>query len=297
MKIYSLDSIDSAGLEKAGGKAKGLHQLFSCGLNVAPGFVIIDIDSEINVQEAADYYEKSGMGRVAVRSSATAEDGADFSSAGQYLTVLGAEGKQQVKKAIKQCLGSLTGETAKSYSSYFSEAKSEKMSVIVQQMIEADVSGVCFTQHDGDDGFVHIEAVGGLGESLVSGLAQANTYIVQRGTDEAQGDELLPSQLVRQIADEAAKASEELGIPLDTEWAVADGRLFWLQARPITVTETVDPFELDTQYIDEKSCADNVQYRRDDAGRCHSAYAFNKHIQHRIRVSQDDNRCGRSKGF
>ena len=251
MKIYSLDSIDSAGLEKAGGKAKGLYQLFSCGLNVAAGFVIIDIDSEINVQEAADYYEKSGMGRVAVRSSATAEDGADFSSAGQYLTVLGAEGKQQVKKAIKQCLGSLTGETAKSYSSYFSEAKSEKMSVIVQQMIEADVSGVCFTQHDGDDGFVHIEAVVGLGESLVSGQEQANTYIVQKDSKQAQGDELLTAEMVRSIADEAVKASAELGMPLDTEWAVASGELFWLQARPITVTETVDPFELDTQYIDE----------------------------------------------
>ncbi len=246
MRIYNLDSIGADSLDIAGGKAKGLFELFRCGLNAVPGFVAIDIDGEINIQEAADHYEKSGMGRVAVRSSATAEDGADFSSAGQYLTVLGVEGKQQVKKAIKQCIGSLSGETANSYSSYFSDAKSEKMSVIVQQMVDADVSGVCFTQHDGDDDFVHVEAVAGLGESLVSGQVQANTYIVQKGAQSAEGDELLTAQLVQRIACEAVKASEVLKMPLDLEWAAAAGELYWLQARPITVTETIDPFELDT---------------------------------------------------
>ena len=251
MRIFSLDNIDADGLKKAGGKAKGLFELFSCGLNAAPGFVIVDIDGDINIQEAADYYEKSGIKRAAVRSSATAEDGADFSSAGQYTTVLGVEGKQQVKRAIKQCLDSLQSDTAKSYSGYFSDAKSEKMSVIVQQMIDADVSGVCFTQHEGDDGFVHIEAVKGLGESLVSGQAQANSYIVSKGSGNASGDELLSAQLVQKIASEAAKASEILGMPLDMEWAVESSELFWLQARPITVTETLDAFELDTEYISE----------------------------------------------
>lgn len=254
MKIYSLDDIEKSALSLVGGKAKGLFELSECGLNIAPGFVIADIDGELDLQAAADHYAMSGLNHVAVRSSASAEDGADFSSAGQYETVLGVQGKVEVKKAILKCIESLKSETAKSYGEYFSDAKSDRMNVVIQKMIDADVSGVCFTQHESDDSYVHIEAVAGLGESLVSGQVQANTYIVQKDTQETVGDELLTKELVLKITQGAAKASEILGVPLDTEWAVADGELYWLQARPITVTETIDPFELDSDYIPD----DNV---------------------------------------
>ena len=88
MKIYDLKSIPGDAMETVGGKAKGLYELSRCGLPVAKGFVAVDIDSEVALQAAADHYEESDLDTVAVRSSATAEDGADFSSAGQYDTVL-----------------------------------------------------------------------------------------------------------------------------------------------------------------------------------------------------------------
>lgn len=254
MKIFSLDSIDYEALRRVGGKAKGLFELSQCGLNIAPGYVITDIEGDLCIQAAADYYDESSLELVAVRSSASAEDGVNFSSAGQYETVLNVNGKSEVKKAIKRCIASLQSDTAKSYSRYFKEAKSHEMNVVVQQMVNADVSGVCFTQHDGDDGYIHIEAVRGLGESLVSGHKKANNYIVQKGAISTEGDDLLSAELVLKIAQEAVSASDKLCVSLDMEWAISSGTLYWLQARPITVTETIDAFELDSDYIPD----DNV---------------------------------------
>ncbi|MGI5849571.1 MAG: PEP/pyruvate-binding domain-containing protein [Christensenellales bacterium] len=251
MVIYQLGKIPKTA--NVGGKAKGLSLLSRCGLNVPKGFVAADIDSDLCIQITGDYYENSGLKTVAVRSSATSEDGADFSGAGQYSTYLDILGKNAVKKAVRDCIVSLNSETAKSYGSYFSGAKSEKMCVIVQQMIDADISGVCFTQHPGNKDGILIEAVEGLGEKLVSGKAEAHTYFVPKDTLHVQGDSLLSAEMIREIAAGAKKASSEAGCELDTEWAVKDGLLYWLQARPITVTEETDAFELDAKDITSKS--------------------------------------------
>ncbi len=251
MKIYDLYDIPADAFESVGGKAKGLYELSQCGLTVAKGFVAVDIDSEVALQAVVDYYEGSGLETVAVRSSASSEDGEVYSSAGQYTTILGAQGKAQVKQGIKRCLESLTRDVAESYTEYFSDAKSDKMSVIVQEMVDADVSGVCFTQHGDDEGTVHIEAVEGLGENLVSGKMTAREYLIDKYNMQTQGDELLNADMLRKIAEEACLASERMGFALDTEWAVLDNELYWLQARPITVTKEIDAFELDSTCIGE----------------------------------------------
>ncbi len=249
MKIYDLYEIPGAAMESVGGKAKGLYELGKCGLQVAKGFVAVNINSEIALQAVADYYENSGYSTVAVRSSASSEDGAVYSSAGQYVTVLNVEGKAQLKNAVVKCLESLSRDVAKSYTDYFSDAKSDKMSVVVQQMIDADVSGVCFTQYAGDENTVHIEAVKGLGEDLVSGRAEAKEYLIDKGSMQPRGDELLNADMLRRIAEEACLAGEKIGFALDTEWALCGSELYWLQARPITVTEQTDAFELDSTCI------------------------------------------------
>jgi rifampicin phosphotransferase len=246
MNIYSLDNIKESELDKVGGKAKGLYLLNKCGLSVPQGFVLVGAENDLDLQLAADYYEKNGFGTVAVRSSATAEDGTDFSSAGQYETFLNVSGKNEVKKAIKDCIESLRSGRAESYSSYFNSAKSAGMCVVVQEMITPDAAGVCFTR-DSDGKGILIEAVPGLGESLVSGNVKSHSYLV---TDEpVKGDSLLNADMVAIIAGEAEKAKEFFGYELDMEWAVKDGKLYWLQARPLTVTETIDAFELDAKNI------------------------------------------------
>lgn len=243
MNIYALQDIPEAVLPHAGGKARGLCALIRSGLAVPPGFVLTDITTEADIRSAAAYWRQSGLDTVAVRSSATAEDGADYSGAGQYHTALGVRGEEAVASAIRDCVASLRSDNARHYAAYFGAAKSADMCVVVQQMIEADASGVCFTRSPAGGG-IRIEAVQGLGENLVSGRVTARVYTTEDGA--AAGDDLMSGALLKQIASDACKARDAFGMELDLEWAAKDGVLYWLQARPITVCDAPDPFELDT---------------------------------------------------
>ncbi|HPM08184.1 MAG TPA: PEP/pyruvate-binding domain-containing protein, partial [Bacilli bacterium] len=86
MKIAWLNNIPEEDLKEVGGKAKGLFLLNQLGLNVARGFVAYDISTPEDETTLYDYWRDSGLGEVAVRSSATLEDGVELSSAGQYET-------------------------------------------------------------------------------------------------------------------------------------------------------------------------------------------------------------------
>lgn len=251
MQIYKLSEIPEAVRSYVGGKARGLCDIARLGLQIPEGFVVTDIQSETDVQAAADYYEKNGLGLVAVRSSAAAEDGADFSGAGQYSTLLNVQGKSAVKYAMIDCLSSLHNDTAKSYAAVFGAAKSASMSIVVQRMVKADVSGVCFTQHPDGRGGMLLEAVEGLGEQLVSGQAAAQSYRVDLKTLEADNEGFLSTPMISQIASDAVQAADALGRELDMEWAIEDGQLYWLQARPITVNEIIDAFELDNTGVND----------------------------------------------
>jgi pyruvate,water dikinase len=118
-------------------------------------------------------------------------------------------------------------------------------------MVNADVSGVCFTQHPDGQGGMLIEAVKGLGEQLVSGQATAQSYRVDPVTQDADCKGFLSPQMIRQIAEGSLKAADAMGLELDMEWAIEDGQLYWLQARPITVNEKIDAFELDNTGVKE----------------------------------------------
>ena len=251
MIIYRLNDIEDKDIENVGGKAKGLYLLIKCGLSVPAGFVAIGPKDDIDMQLASDYYEKSGLGQVAVRSSAAAEDGADFSNAGQYDTFLNIKGKNAVKKAVKDCVDSLYNRTAKGYSDYFGASKSYSMCVIVQQMIDSDISGVCFTKDPGGKGML-IEAIEGLGDILVGGKTKAYEYRIGEGAM-PKGGSVLSEDIIGQIVSDARAARDKLGYELDMEWAIKDGKLFWLQARPITVNGSTDAFELDTKGITQES--------------------------------------------
>ena len=249
--IYKIGEIPGEELKNVGGKARGLYQLAACGLAVPDGFVVTDAKDEASAKAAADYYLENGYGKVAVRSSATAEDGADFSAAGQFSTYLDVEGASAVKQAVQSCAASLQNATARQYAAVFSGAKSESMCVVVQQMVDANISGVCFTQHPDGKGGLLIEAVEGLGEALVSGHVEAVACRVDEQTLTAQDNGFLSAALVRQIAAGAQKAKACMDVELDLEWAARGGEVFWLQARPITVQGEPDAFELDNTSVQE----------------------------------------------
>jgi phosphoenolpyruvate synthase/pyruvate phosphate dikinase len=260
MEIYELSEIPESVLDQAGGKAKGLSVLSKAGFNIGRGFVLIGIESDEDLEKAAEHYIKSALGSVAVRSSATTEDSPELSNAGQFNTFLSVSGKDKVKDAIAKCIDSLNNSTASSYAAYFNRQKGAKMAVIIQEMVQAEKAGVCFTIDPVmGNNYMLIEAVSGMGEKLVSGSVPAKQYRIpfaEPGSDNITNsasfstdseDGLLDAKELRTIFSQAGMASMQLGMPLDLEWAIdANGKLFWLQARPITVIDEPDMDELDT---------------------------------------------------
>ncbi len=252
MNIYLLSEIPKDAMHNVGGKARGLKLLSDNLLHVPKGFVITDIQGEVDLKAAVDYYAKSGLGRVAVRSSALTEDSIDFSSAGIYDSFLNLEGAEAVKRGISNCLKSLNSVKAKSYSHLFNNTKPTKMCVIVQEMVDAEISGVCFTECPNDTEMLMIDAVAGLGDPLMEGVAAPHSYRVKDNDYHPAGDALIGSTLLARIAKEARHASVELGYPLDLEWALSGDDLYWLQARPITTKALQDPHEFDSKPLSDK---------------------------------------------
>ncbi len=264
MEIYQLSKIPETILNKVGGKAKGLYQLNKFSFSVPNGFILVDVKEEKDFETAYEYYKSNGFGEVAVRSSATSEDGVNYSNAGQYETILSVKGKQQFIKAIKDCIASLGNFRSQQYSKTFLNSDDNKMTVVVQEMVDAKCAGVLFTQNPMDKESVLIECVNGLGESLVSGEQSAQQYVVKNGVITFPENAILDEESVMELYDSAVKAEKEFGMPMDIEWAInQDGKLMFLQARPITVVEddgvTLNEFDFPYDVTDKTITTCNVR--------------------------------------
>lgn len=186
---------------------------------------------------------------VAVRSSATAEDLADASFAGQQDTFLSVGTEEALSRALLGCWASLFTERAVTYRrSHGFDGARVSMAVVVQRMVQAEAAGVLFTADPVTSrrGVSVIEAVRGLGEALVSGHATPERYRVRTrdravlerlGSDGAPlppGEGLLAAGALEELCAMGARAEADAGTPMDLEWAVEGGRTWLLQARPIT---------------------------------------------------------------
>ena len=208
---------------------------------------------------------------VAVRSSATAEDLAEASFAGQYETFLGVRGAEDVVRAAAGCWASLWTAHALAYRARAEEKAqaagrslpAPAMAVLVQALIPADAAGVAFTADPvtGSRDAVTINAAWGLGQSVVDGEVEADTWRLDRATRaireqttghkptrtglgpdgeripveaELQDAPCLTAEQAVAVVTLALEAEEQLGMPADVEWAIAGEKLWLLQARPIT---------------------------------------------------------------
>jgi len=247
-KIYDVQNIPSELLSEVGGKAKGLNKLNGFGYKVPQAFIITDIADDEDFGMAAVKYNELKMDAVAVRSSATLEDGDDYSAAGQFSTFLDVKGVEALKKAAADCVESLHSFTAEHYAKTFLQSRESRMTVVVQKMVKARCAGVIFSQAPMRPGFVLVEAVPGLGENLVSGKMSAQQYRVRDGKVEQIPDNpLLTIEEAVALGNAGKKAEQLFGQPMDLEWAIDENdEIQWLQARPITIEESVTINELDT---------------------------------------------------
>ena len=281
-RILSLDRMEG---EPVGGKATGLARLREMGLRVPEAVVVVDATLDTPEDEldalACALELRFGSRRLAVRSSAIGEDGAAASFAGQYETILDVVGATAIREAIEACLRSATSERASAYREARDgpEAAADTdipggppgglpedlpasaevvMSIVVQQLVDARVSGVCFTVDPVTNrrNRLVIDSVSGLGEALVSGHASPDHDEWLRDAQrwestQLAGEKSLLGEAERErVAREAIEAERIAGEPLDLEWAIdRDGTLHWLQARPIT-TLGLDPQALDVRADD-----------------------------------------------
>ncbi|MFA5746547.1 MAG: phosphoenolpyruvate synthase [Candidatus Paceibacterota bacterium] len=174
-----LDHKDLASLKETSRKARAL---------VLKGKFPEDLEQEIisGYQKLCDYYKQKNL-RVAVRSSATAEDLADASFAGQHETYLNISGKEDLLGAVKKCLSSLYLERAFVYRAEkgFDHSK-VALSVCVQKMIRSEIAsaGIMFTL-DTESGFrdvVSISSIYGVGELIVKGRITSDQFYVFKPT-------------------------------------------------------------------------------------------------------------------
>lgn len=243
-------------LDQLGGKGRSLYDLqhSATGEFPIPDWFVVSPEAftagqGVALTEAATAELSAAIARlcpqgepVAVRSSAVEEDGATLSFAGQlesYLFVLPA----QVGDRIVQVWQSATSDRLLAYRREHGLTEPPPPpAVLVQRMVNAEVAGVAFSANPitHQRGVAVVSAVRGVGEKLVSGESDADTWTVNRDGEilSAQPQDpahpvLTPMQ-VREIAQLARRAERHFACPQDIEWAIAQGRLYLLQSRPIT---------------------------------------------------------------
>ena len=185
----------------------------------------------------------------AVRSSATVEDAAGMSFAGQFESILNVHGADALLAAIKSCWLSLFSERALVYlARQRVPAEKVKMAVLVQEMVEASHAGVVFTADPltgATDRFV-VEYVSGLGDGLVQGTIQPGRAVVEKRTGRVLAspeNELLSSATLENLCDLARRTELLFSAPQDIEWAQREGGVFLLQSRPITTKASARTWE------------------------------------------------------
>lgn len=221
-------------------------------------------------------HEEIQQGRLrdivyAVRSSATAEDLAGASFAGQHDTYYYVI-PEAITLMVRKCWASLWSDEAFSYrESQGIQHRDVKMAVIVQEMVRSDVSGVTFTVDpvSGSDSVIITEASWGMGAAIVDGRVSPDQYVVDKASNrltslkisdkkfmvppvleseqqsrlivvpsEKRRTECLTDEQAEAVAAMAARAEVHFGRPQDIEWAIQDDELYMLQSRPVTIAGT-----------------------------------------------------------
>ena len=217
-------------------------------------------------KEVKEAYLKLGGFPVAIRSSATAEDLPDVSFAGQHATFLNTSGKENVIKATLQCYASLF-EARAIYYRIINKFEHMKvgLSAVVQNMIQSEYSGIMFTIDPVSEkkDLLVIEAGYGLGEAIVSGSITPDRYVVDKdffdieakevntqtwkivhnlkGGDKHvsvakahQSEQKITNKQIIELAKMGVEIEKHYKSPQDTEWAIENGKIYFVQSRPIT---------------------------------------------------------------
>ncbi len=236
---------EATSIEQVGGKAASLAFLAREGFDVPP-FLVVTPDAfgknglPVTLsKQLLSRLPTLGPGPYATRSSAREEDGAEQSHAGQFLSLLCLSAQQVPASCFKVWNSGNALSVAEYRASHGLEGEGSAPAVIVQQMVDARCAGVAFSADPVSgrrDRFV-ISAIKGLGEALVGGVEDGETYVLDAGNGalvEGPADGVLSPDDLLQLHHLIKRVQDVSGFPQDIEWAFEGTRLFLLQARPVT---------------------------------------------------------------
>ncbi len=243
----------------------------------------VPVPEELASEIAAAYRRLGDDIRVAVRSSGIGEDAEGTSFAGMNETFTNVAGIEQLLTRIVDCWASLWGARSIFYRGDKDLTAEPAIAVVVQEMVPSVRSGVMFTvdPSTGEKDHIVIEAALGQGEVVVSGQVEPDTYVVSKdgprvlhvrvgtqffeivrgsdGQDERVdleptegGRRVLSDDEILELARIGQAVEAHYGSPQDTEWAMAGGRTYLVQSRPVTamgVTATAPAAELGTLLV------------------------------------------------
>lgn len=202
--------------EAVGGKAAALLELQSAGFNV-PDYLIspCDIAHAVSILGVP----------LAVRSSATVEDGRSVSFAGQFQSYLDLDSPDEVEAAVQRCRDSLHTASVAEYCEHHGiDPDALRMEVIVQRMVRPELAGVAFSVNPTTGANqVAVEACEGTAVELLAGR-----------TSPLPVDHPLLQQYLPEIESLARALQRHFGAPQDVEFAIENGVVYVLQSRPIT---------------------------------------------------------------
>lgn len=238
--MLTFDDPGAAEVALVGGKAAALVEANRAGLLTLPGVILTtsfceDIDNGAaieghpDVTRAAEETRAWAKGAVA-RSSSVVEDTGESSQAGQFESVIGIDGRQELTDAIRVVLDSRVQ----------ADATEHPIAVLIQPFVEPRFGGVLFGVDPvtGRPDRRVVTAVEGQPDPLVSGEVEGSRYVLDTEgvvvRFEAGDGPELPSDLLEQLVELSDRTGEVFGEPQDIEWAVIDGELVLLQSRPVT---------------------------------------------------------------
>jgi pyruvate,water dikinase len=182
---------------------------------------------------------KSMGGKVAVRSSATCEDGHDLSMAGVFETYYLQTSNQSVEEAMRAIYEQAQSQQVQKYLSLHQDGQSQvEMAVVLQKLIEPDISGVIYTDVDGEG--ILIQYTTGFGDQIVDGITEGSTLIyspTQRRITKSKNTDLvnIPEKQMEELSELAIQVRQSFdNFPQDIEFAIEDGRPYILQTRTLT---------------------------------------------------------------
>lgn len=236
-----------------GGKASGLSKINSFGLKVPFGYAVSkkahekyvsakEFPAELETELLKILAEFKGR-ELIVRSSAIGEDADDFSFAGQLDSFVVNNNPEAVIEGVKKCWDSINNKRVEAYAA-ISGNKLIEMGVVIQQFVEAEYSGVLFTQSPYNKNNTYVEFVKGGAEPLVSGKVTPFSFSTNGDLELIEKIDLAFNH--KDLLESAMRLKKNFKKHLDIEWIYCENQFHFVQARPIKIIEKESVFWTNT---------------------------------------------------